>query len=457
MKRIINVALVCAVLITAGVMTCTGAHAASKPAAPTITSVTSGTSCREGEVTVKWKKISANGYQLQYSLSKGFSGAGSWTTGSASAVSRTVTGLKKGSVYYFRVRTVKGSGSSRSYSSWSSTAQITAHEHEYSSQVTDPAGCGKAGAVSYTCNGCGYAYQEELSPLSHVYVKKISKKATSKASGTAKYTCKSCGDCFTETIPKLSSKSAAKKESATKPSSKPAVRPTSKETTKTPSKPSVKQSVKADSKPETGPQGAESATVPSSAAKKPLTRGARTIKARKAAVSWAIAIADNNTFHYGRTRWAHKTGCYFCGTNQRAGSGKRKAGASLTECAKTYCCNPFVTAEYHHGAGASEIDCRVKHKRINLANDRNRALKNKKAFARISKPSSIDKLCEGDILLTPTHCMLYAGNGKVVHAAHHDNGKRNSYWNSSIVHEKISNRQWKRTSKIYRYIGTGRY
>ncbi|MBQ0079447.1 MAG: hypothetical protein KBS66_06130 [Eubacterium sp.] len=180
-------------------------------------------------------------------------------------------------------------------------------------------------------------------------------------------------------------------------------------------------------------------------------------KARRAAVDWAIAIAADDSFHYGRSKWAHHSGCYFCGTNMSKGSAKLKAGASRAAAAKTYCCNPFVTAAYHHGAGTSELDCRYKNKRVGLAGDTNKALKNTKNFKKIKKPSTIMKLEPGDILLTPTHCMLYAGDGKVVHAAHHDNGVQDAYWNSSITYGEISAKQWKRTSKIYRYLGTGKY
>lgn len=176
-----------------------------------------------------------------------------------------------------------------------------------------------------------------------------------------------------------------------------------------------------------------------------------------AAIEWAKEIAADDSFHYGMSKWAHHHGCYFCGTNQSKGSEKRKAGGSLKAVEKTYCCNPFVTAAFCHGAGAPEIDCKVGAMRINLANDRNRALKNTDAWKRISKPSSVEQLNPGDILLTPTHAMLYAGDGKVLEAAHHDNGKKDAYWNDSIRYAPLKAKQWKRVSKIYRYLGTGKF
>ena len=184
---------------------------------------------------------------------------------------------------------------------------------------------------------------------------------------------------------------------------------------------------------------------------------AKTIKARKAAVDWAIKIANDNSFHYGESKWAHHNGCYFCGTNQSKNSLKRKDGGSLSQVEKTYCCNPFVTAAYCHGAGAKEVDCTVSSKRFGLANDTNTVFKNTASWQKVSKPSKVTSLEVGDILLTPTHAMLYVGDGKVAHAAHHDNGKKDSYWNESITVSKISSSSWSKTTKIYRYLGTGKY
>ena len=249
----------------------------------------------------------------------------------------------------------------------------------------------------------------------------VKEKPTVKKEGTRVTACYECGYTLTEKIPKL--------QQETKPTTKQQTKPTQK----------AKKTKKTATKP------------------KKLTKAQRSAKARQAAVDWAKNIAEDNSFHYGKSSWAHHNGCYFCGTNQKKGSLKRRAGASKSACEKTYCCNPFVTAAYKHGAGAKEVNCKKSNKRFGLANDSNKVLKNKDAFKKISKPKKITALEPGDILLTPTHAMLYAGDGKVVEAAHHDNGKRGSYWNDSIRCKKISDRQWKRTTKIYRYIGVGRY
>lgn len=185
--------------------------------------------------------------------------------------------------------------------------------------------------------------------------------------------------------------------------------------------------------------------------------GSKTVAARKAACDWAVVIANNNDFHYGETKWAHHNGCYYCGTNTSSGSAKLKDGATKAQAEKTYCCNPFVTAAYCHGAGAPEVNCKVSNMRFGLANDTNYVLKNSPSFVKVTKPSAATSLLPGDILLTPTHCMLYIGDGKIAHAAHHDNDVRNDYWNDSIKVEKIPSTQWSRTTLIYRYIGNGKY
>lgn len=67
----------------------------------------------------------------------------------------------------------------------------------------------------------------------------------------------------------------------------------------------------------------------------------------QAAVDWAKLIARDDNFAYGTGSTAHRTGCYYCGTNVR------KKGLRYR---KTWCCNPFITAAYVHGANIKN-DC----------------------------------------------------------------------------------------------------
>lgn len=71
-----------------------------------------------GKLTVRWKKAAgASGYQIQYAASRSMRGS---RTVSASALTRTLSGLKKGSTYYVRIRAYKKVSGKTYYSTWSS-------------------------------------------------------------------------------------------------------------------------------------------------------------------------------------------------------------------------------------------------------------------------------------------------------------------------------------------------
>ena len=82
--------------------------------------------------TAKWKKQTAKmarstitGYQLQYSLKKGFtSGSRKDTVKGAGKNSRTVKKLKSGKYYYVRIRTYKTVSGVKCYSPWSSAKRV---------------------------------------------------------------------------------------------------------------------------------------------------------------------------------------------------------------------------------------------------------------------------------------------------------------------------------------------
>ena len=71
-----------------------------------------------GKLTVRWKKAAgASGYQIQYAASRSMRGS---RTVSASALTRTLSGLKKGSTYYVRIRAYKKVNGKTYYGAWSS-------------------------------------------------------------------------------------------------------------------------------------------------------------------------------------------------------------------------------------------------------------------------------------------------------------------------------------------------
>lgn len=75
-------------------------------------------STASGKLTVRWKKAAgASGYQIQYAASRSMRGS---RTVSASALTRTLSGLKKGSTYYVRIRAYKKASGKTYYGAWSS-------------------------------------------------------------------------------------------------------------------------------------------------------------------------------------------------------------------------------------------------------------------------------------------------------------------------------------------------
>ena len=78
-------------------------------------------SVKAGQLTVKWDKVPGiTGYRIQYCTDSEFeSGFKTVTVGKASAVSRTLSGLKSGKKYYVRIRSCKTVGDKTYYSAWS--------------------------------------------------------------------------------------------------------------------------------------------------------------------------------------------------------------------------------------------------------------------------------------------------------------------------------------------------
>jgi len=82
----------------------------------------------KGLINAGWKKSAdgVDGYQLQYSLKKSFSGAKKVTVAKAATVKKVLKGLTTGKTYYVRIRAFKKVGKNTYYSAWSAakTAKV---------------------------------------------------------------------------------------------------------------------------------------------------------------------------------------------------------------------------------------------------------------------------------------------------------------------------------------------
>lgn len=74
----------------------------------------------------RWKKQAnqTTGYQIQYSMNKDFGKAKTKTVNKAKSTEASISGLKKGTVYYVRIRTYKKSGGKKCCSAWSKVKKV---------------------------------------------------------------------------------------------------------------------------------------------------------------------------------------------------------------------------------------------------------------------------------------------------------------------------------------------
>lgn len=104
----------------------TGAKAVLFKINPPKTSLTKAT-IRKKDITVYWKKQAkqTTGYQIQYSTNKLFKkGNKAVTVSKTGTTSKKITGLKRKTLYYVRIRTFKKIGKTMYYSGWSASKKI---------------------------------------------------------------------------------------------------------------------------------------------------------------------------------------------------------------------------------------------------------------------------------------------------------------------------------------------
>lgn len=134
----------------------------------------------------------------------------------------------------------------------------------------------------------------------------------------------------------------------------------------------------------------------------------------ESAVDWATLIAKDDNFCYGTGQRAHKGGCYYCGTNISGG----KHASKGSDWEKTYCCNPFITAAYVHGANIKSTCKRINgHYFGGMETSTWTCYNSMKGHHGVFKQISTNsKLKTGDIFTNKGHVWMYAGNGKRVEA-----------------------------------------
>lgn len=174
----------------------------------------------------------------------------------------------------------------------------------------------------------------------------------------------------------------------------------------------------------------------------------------KAAVDWAINIANDNSFSYGKKPYASKMGCYFCGTNgPKAKAAKGHASPpSGRSWEKTYVCNTFVSAAFAHGANDPIFLKYDKKGSAALPGDNTKSEALKRLGNRVKdlgKPA-YSELEAGDILgITHKHTALYIGNGKYVDAT-----SAGDPWGAdSISVKKFTKAKYAKYDYVLRYQG----
>lgn len=232
-----------------------------------------------------------------------------------------------------------------------------------------------------------------------------------------------------------------------------------KTTTTTPAKTETKVETKTEATPaapvqptttteQTKEPKAYSGTMPTLALKK------TTAQVIADALTWMKWIASDNSFHYGYTNAkktinAHHNGCYFCGTNTTSG-GRSKKG--IVDYKKTYCCNPFAGAGWAHGGGDATA-LALCQKGSSWDYHKKRGYDSSKLFKKLGHPVK-SKLQPGDVLCRNTHVAVYAGDGKIVEAGAGDDNVRNSAkWNNSIRVCTLTDANYKKFPRVYRYTG----
>ena len=171
----------------------------------------------------------------------------------------------------------------------------------------------------------------------------------------------------------------------------------------------------------------------------------------RAAVAWAVMIADDDSFTYGKKPAASAPGCYFCGTNCGPNAYHKPAGYE-----KTYVCCTFVVAAFAHGTcDPVMLDLCQRSKVLSgdIGNSGPWEWEDTGVFKEVHP--SYDELQPGDVMLCDYadwgHVSMYAGNGQVVEAV----GISDCWGPGSIAVYPLSESKFREYSNtgIVRYTG----
>lgn len=154
------------------------------------------------------------------------------------------------------------------------------------------------------------------------------------------------------------------------------------------------------------------------------------VNGKRKAINWSCSVANDNSFAYGTGQRAHRSGCYFCKTNtgdrkwkkEKKGEPhyvKDKNGKKHTY-TKTYCCNPFITAAYAHGAQDKAL-YKICHAGTSCGMSTS-DWKKSPYFKTVgaSKNVNYSQLKAGDIIIATSWCehvWMYIGHGRYVEAS----------------------------------------
>ena len=157
------------------------------------------------------------------------------------------------------------------------------------------------------------------------------------------------------------------------------------------------------------------------------------VDGKRKAMNWACSVANDNSFAYGSGSRAHRSGCYFCKTNTGDRKWKKEKNGephyvkdskgNKHTYEKTYCCNPFITAAYAHGAKDEKLlsICRSGHSCGMAPSSWTRS----KNFKVVGKAKSVpfSKLKAGDVIISDSsnggkfhHVWMYIGHNRCVEA-----------------------------------------